>query len=69
MIRFEGPETIAAILLETIVGTAGVLVPPPGYLAGVRRLCDEHGIVLILDEVMAGLRPHRARGSRSTTST
>ncbi len=54
VIRFEGPETIAAILIETIVGTAGVLVPPPGYLAGVRRLCDEHGIVLILDEVMAG---------------
>jgi taurine--2-oxoglutarate transaminase len=54
VIRFEGPGTIAAILNETIVGTAGVLVPPPGYLAGVRRLCDEHGIVLILDEVMAG---------------
>ncbi len=54
VIRFEGPDTIAAILVETIVGTAGVLVPPPGYLAGVRALCDEHGIVLILDEVMAG---------------
>ena len=54
VIRFEGPGTIAAILIETIVGTAGVLVPPPGYLAGVRALCDEHGIVLILDEVMAG---------------
>lgn len=54
VITFEGPGTIAAILIETIVGTAGVLVPPPGYLEGVRRLCDEHGIVLILDEVMAG---------------
>jgi taurine--2-oxoglutarate transaminase len=54
VIRFEGPGTIAAILIETVVGTAGVLVPPPGYLAGVRALCDEHGIVLILDEVMAG---------------
>ncbi len=50
----EGPGTIAAILLETVPGTAGVLVPPPGYLAGVRALCDRHGILLILDEVMAG---------------
>ncbi|MCU0301117.1 MAG: aspartate aminotransferase family protein [Candidatus Nanopelagicales bacterium] len=54
VIRFEGPGTIAAILIETVVGTAGVLIPPPGYLEGVRALCDEHGIVLILDEVMAG---------------
>jgi taurine--2-oxoglutarate transaminase len=53
-IVFEGPATIAAILLETIVGTAGILVPPPGYLAGVRQLCDRFGILLILDEVMAG---------------
>ncbi len=54
VIRFEGPGTIAAILMETVVGTAGVLIPPPGYLEGVRALCDEHGIMLILDEVMAG---------------
>jgi taurine--2-oxoglutarate transaminase len=54
VIRFEGPGTIAAILVESVVGTAGVLIPPPGYLEGVRALCDEHGIVLILDEVMAG---------------
>jgi taurine--2-oxoglutarate transaminase len=53
-ITFEGPSTIAAILIETVVGTAGVLIPPPGYLEGVRALCDKHGIVLILDEVMAG---------------
>ena len=53
-IEAEGPGTIAAILLETIPGTAGVLVPPPGYLQGVRALCDEFGIVLIADEVMAG---------------
>ena len=53
-IECEGPGTIAAVLLETIPGTAGVLMPPPGYLAGVRALCDTHGIVLILDEVMAG---------------
>ncbi|MCD5345711.1 aspartate aminotransferase family protein [Agromyces sp. H3Y2-19a] len=54
VIESEGPQTIAAVLLETIPGTAGVLVPPPGYLAGVRALCDAHGILLILDEVMAG---------------
>ncbi|MEV6317881.1 aspartate aminotransferase family protein [Streptomyces sp. NPDC051776] len=53
-IAFEGPQTIAAIILETVVGTAGVLVPPPGYLAGVRDICDRHGIVFVLDEVMAG---------------
>lgn len=53
-IEAEGPDTIAAILLETIPGTAGIFEPPPGYLAGVRELCDRHGIVLILDEVMAG---------------
>jgi len=51
---FEGPQTVAAIILETVVGTAGILVPPPGYLAGVREICDRYGIVFILDEVMAG---------------
>ncbi|MEU2515516.1 aspartate aminotransferase family protein [Streptomyces syringium] len=51
---FEGPGTIAAIILESVVGTAGILVPPAGYLAGVRELCDRHGIVFILDEVMSG---------------
>ena len=50
----EGPESIAAFLLETIPGTAGVLTPPPGYLAGVRAIADRYGIQLILDEVMAG---------------
>ncbi|MCI2956495.1 aspartate aminotransferase family protein [Agromyces atrinae] len=54
VIQSEGASSIAAILLETIPGTAGVLVPPPGYLAGVRALADRYGIVLILDEVMAG---------------
>ncbi len=53
-IRFEGPDTIAAVLLETVPGTAGIMPPPPGYLAGVREICDRHGILLILDEVMAG---------------
>ena len=54
VIQSEGPESIAAVLLETVPGTAGILVPPPGYLSGVRELCDRYGIMLILDEVMAG---------------
>jgi taurine--2-oxoglutarate transaminase len=53
-IMVEGPGTIAAIMLETVVGTNGILVPPDGYLAGVRALCDQHGIMMIVDEVMAG---------------
>ncbi len=54
VIELEGPQHIAGLILETVVGTNGVLVPPPGYLAGVRELCDEFGIVYIADEVMAG---------------
>ena len=54
VVQFEGPERIAAIVLETVVGTNGVLIPPAAYLPGVRALCDEHGILLILDEVMVG---------------
>lgn len=54
VITFEGPATIAAIVLETVPGTSGIMPPPPGYLAGVRQLCDQHGILLICDEVMAG---------------
>ncbi|GAA2263725.1 aspartate aminotransferase family protein [Streptomyces amakusaensis] len=53
-IAFEGPGTVAAIVLETVPGTAGIMVPPPGYLAGVREICDRYGIVFVLDEVMAG---------------
>ncbi|UMG94055.1 aspartate aminotransferase family protein [Nocardioides sp. TF02-7] len=54
VIEAEGPASVAAILLESIPGTAGVLVPPPGYLRGAREIADDLGIVLILDEVMAG---------------
>ncbi|HYP46042.1 MAG TPA: aspartate aminotransferase family protein [Propionibacteriaceae bacterium] len=54
VIQAEGSSTVAAILLETIPGTAGIMVPPPGYLAGVREIADRYGILLILDEVMAG---------------
>ncbi|WP_399886889.1 aspartate aminotransferase family protein [Streptomyces sp. BBFR51] len=53
-IAFEGPGTVAAIILETIPGTAGIMMPPAGYLAGVREICDKYGIVFVLDEVMAG---------------
>ena len=54
VIRLEGPHTIAAFILEPVTGANGVLVPPDGYLQGVRRLCDAHGILLIADEVMSG---------------
>jgi taurine--2-oxoglutarate transaminase len=54
VIQAEGASSVAAILLETVPGTAGVLVPPPGYLEGVRALCDKYNIVLIFDEVMCG---------------
>jgi taurine--2-oxoglutarate transaminase len=54
VIRYEGPQTIAAVFLETIVGTNGILIPPDGYLQGVREICDRHGILMVSDEVMAG---------------
>ncbi|WP_031083975.1 aspartate aminotransferase family protein [Streptomyces sp. NRRL WC-3549] len=53
-LAFEGPSTVAAVILETIPGTAGIMPPPTGYLAGVREICDRYGIVFVLDEVMAG---------------
>ena len=53
-IRMEGPATIAAIILETIPGTAGIMTPPAGYLKGVRDICDRYGIIWIADEVMCG---------------
>jgi len=54
IIQYEGPDTIAAILVESVTGTNGVIVPPDGYLPGVRKLCDRYGIVMICDEVMSG---------------
>jgi taurine---2-oxoglutarate transaminase len=54
VIMMEGAHTIAAIVLETVVGGNGILVPPDGYLEGVRKLCHQHGIVMVADEVMAG---------------
>ena len=54
VIKYEGAQTIAAIFLETVVGTNGILIPPDGYLQGVRDLCDKYGILMVCDEVMAG---------------
>jgi taurine--2-oxoglutarate transaminase len=54
VVIFEGADTIAAIVLETIPGTAGIMPPPDGYLAGVRDICNRYGLVYIADEVMAG---------------
>ncbi|WP_394941418.1 aspartate aminotransferase family protein [Psychromicrobium sp. YIM B11713] len=54
VIQLEGPSTVAGIILETVVGTNGVLIPPPGYLKGVREICDRYGLVYIADEVMVG---------------
>ena len=53
-IQLEGPQTIAAFILEPVTGTNGILVPPDGYLQGVREICDRHGILMICDEVMTG---------------
>ena len=54
VIQLEGPKHIAAFLLESVTGTNGILVPPDGYMQGVRALCDKYGILMIVDEVMAG---------------
>src|SRR3954468_6730736 len=54
VIQLEGPQTIAAFILESVTGTNGILVPPDGYMQGVRALCDKYGILMISDEVMSG---------------
>ncbi|HSS20334.1 MAG TPA: aminotransferase class III-fold pyridoxal phosphate-dependent enzyme [Pyrinomonadaceae bacterium] len=54
ILELEGPQTIAAIIVEPVTGTNGILIPPDGYLEGLRALCDKYGILLIADEVMAG---------------
>ncbi|BBY29550.1 aspartate aminotransferase family protein [Mycolicibacterium sediminis] len=54
LIQHEGASSFAAIILESVPGTAGIMVPPPGYMAGVREICDRYGMVMIADEVMAG---------------
>src|SRR6266540_4327219 len=54
ILQYEGPNTVAAVILETVTGTNGIIVPPDGYLQSIREVCDRYGIVLIADEVMAG---------------
>jgi taurine--2-oxoglutarate transaminase len=54
-LMYEGPQTIAAIFIETVTGTNGIIVPPDGYLQGLRQICDRYGILLVCDEVMCGL--------------
>ena len=54
ILELEGPQTVAAIIVEPVVGTNGILIPPDGYMQGLRALCDKYGILLIADEVMAG---------------
>ena len=54
ILQYENPNTVAAVILETVVGTNGIIVPPDGYLQSIRETCDKHGILLICDEVMAG---------------
>src|SRR5690349_6522567 len=54
VMQLEGPQNIAAFILESVVGTNGILIPPDGYMQGIRALCDKYGIVMIADEVMAG---------------
>src|SRR5689334_5671854 len=54
ILMYEGPQTVAAVILETVTGTNGIIVPPDGYLQSIREVCDRHGILLIADEVMAG---------------
>jgi len=54
ILQYEGAHTVAAVILEPIVGTNGIIVPPDGYLQAIREVCDRHGILLIADEVMAG---------------
>ncbi|WP_343559326.1 aminotransferase class III-fold pyridoxal phosphate-dependent enzyme [Kiloniella sp. b19] len=54
LLMYENPNTVAAVILETVVGTNGIIVPPDGYLQSIREVCSRHGILLILDEVMAG---------------
>jgi taurine--2-oxoglutarate transaminase len=53
-VLYEGPKNVAAVFLETVTGSNGVIIPPKGYLTGIREVCDEFGIVMVCDEVMCG---------------
>jgi taurine--2-oxoglutarate transaminase len=54
ILQYEGPDSVAAVILETVTGTNGIIVPPDGYLQSIRETCDKYGVLLICDEVMAG---------------
>ncbi len=69
VIELEGPSTVAAVVLESIPGTAGVMIPPPGYLRGVRELCTRYGVLLVLDEVMTGFGRSGRWSGGSTAAT
>ena len=64
IVALHDPSTIAAVIVEPVAGSAGVLPPPKGYLERLRAICSRHGILLILDEVITGLRPHGRELSR-----
>ena len=68
ILQYEGPQTVAAVFMETVTGTNGVIPPPDGYLQSIREVCDRHGILLVFDEVMAGSGAPAA-GSRARTGT
>ncbi len=59
ILQYEGAHTVAAVILETVVGTNGIIVPPDGYLQSIRETCDKHGILLILRRGDGRVRPHR----------
>ena len=59
MILFEGPETVAAVFLEPVQNSGGCFPPPPGYFQRVREICDKYDVLLVADEVICALRPHR----------
>lgn len=64
-IAFQGPDTIAAFIMEPVLGAGGIIVPPPGFMRQVREICDRHGILLIADEVVSGFgRTGEWSGSR-----
>jgi taurine--2-oxoglutarate transaminase len=68
IIQLEGAHTIAAFILEPVTGTNGILIPPDGYMQGVRKICDKHGILMIADEVMASGSPSTTGRSCPTSS-
>lgn len=69
VIEYEGPKNIAAMFIETVTGTNGILPPPKGYLTGLKRLLEKHGILLVTDEVMCGFSAPASSSPSSTART